>query len=371
MMVRIATFNVENLFSRPKAMNQPKLSEGQPYLDDYAKLNALLNHHVYSAQDKHEILELLKKYGLDKPRPKNDFLELIEVRGHLLRHSNGQTDVKAEGCDSWTGWVQLKKEAIHELGIENTARVIAEVDPDILVMVEVENRPTLIHFHEQVLKPMLTERGRPGYEHIMLIDGNDERGIDLGIMSRWPIVEMRSHVDDQTDDGQPVFGRDCPEYRVQLDSGKELVLLPNHFASQGSDFTGKRRHLQAQAVKQIYERLRATHENIVILGDLNMSQDRPDLAPLLQETDLVDAMSAELGIYDGLPGTYDHATAKDKLDYLLLSPSLAQKVQKVDVNRHGFYAPRKWEHFDTITKDNKDNAQASDHHCLYAELEIA
>jgi endonuclease/exonuclease/phosphatase family metal-dependent hydrolase len=70
------------------------------------------------------------------------------------------------------------------------------------------------------------------------------------------------------------------------------------------------------------------------------------------------------------PGTYQRATAKEKIDYLLLSPALRKTVQTVDVCRKGFYAPRKWESFVNINAANKDRFQASDHHCLWAEIEI-
>jgi len=84
MKLRIGTFNVENLFSRPKAMNFPKWSEGQPILDDYHALNTLFNKDSYSESDKSEILTLLSKYDLTSSRPKDEFLELREIRGDLL-----------------------------------------------------------------------------------------------------------------------------------------------------------------------------------------------------------------------------------------------------------------------------------------------
>jgi len=34
------------------------------------------------------------------------------------------------------------------------------------------------------------------------------------------------------------------------------------------------------------------------------------------------------------------------------------------------YAPRKWESFENINKENKDRFQASDHHCLWVEIPL-
>jgi len=45
----------------------------------------------------------------------------------------------------------------------------------------IENRPTLKRFVEQVLDAQFEFT----YPHRMVIDGNDDRGIDLGILSKF------------------------------------------------------------------------------------------------------------------------------------------------------------------------------------------
>ena len=370
MSIRVATFNVENLFNRPIAMNMQDWAESQPILDDNARITSLLNQETYSPDDKAEILRLLEKNGLDKTRPSNKYLELRQIRGQLLKHPKGKpAEVVAKGRASWVGWVELKKESIADDAIRNTARVIADVNPDILMMVEVENRPALLRFHESILKPLMEKLNQEPYDHIMVIQGNDRREINVGILSRRPILRMVSHVDDKTDAGTPVFSRDCPEYYFGLDDGTELVILPNHLTSKGSDTTGKRRRVQSAAAKKIYKKLCKTHTRIILGGDWNDFPASGALDPVLKETDLKDAMS--LAAYKGkYPGTYRGATEKEKLDYLLLSPDLAKRVSAVDVNRKGYYAPTKWESYGNITKDTKDRYQASDHHCLFADIDL-
>lgn len=368
MKLRIATFNVENLFRRPKVMNFPSWSEGQPYLNDYAKLTNLLNHETYSAQNKRDILKLLTKHKLTGARASHPYFELRALRGRLLERPKGKPPVVvANGRSDWLGWLDLKSEAIADPAIVNTARVIAEVNPDILVLVEVENRPTLERFHDQVLAPQLAAVHAQPYAYNMVIDGNDARGIDVGILSRYPIMRMRSHITDRAD-GRTVFSRDCPEYFLDLGQNRELVILPNHFASKGSDRTGDRRSVQAKQVRKIYEALRASQKQVIVAGDLNDHPQGGSLDALLKQTDLRDAMS--LSQYSGLPGTFQRATAAEKIDYLLLSPALAGRVTRVDVERRGYYAPTKWPSFENITRETKDRNQASDHHCLWAELDL-
>ena len=197
-----------------------------------------------------------------------------------------------------------------------------------------------------------------------MIDGNDQRGIDVGILSRFPITHMVSHLTDM-DGTSKIFSRDCPEYVVELPSGAPLLVLPNHFASKGSDFTGKHRKQQSKRVRQIYDQRRSQFEHILVAGDLNDHPKGGSLNRLL-DSDLTDAMAMD--VYNGLPGTYDHANASQKFDYLLMSPALAEHVTAVDVNRRGFYAPTKWKSLPSITKETKDRFQASDHHCLWADL---
>lgn len=107
----------------------------------------------------------------------------------------------------------------------------------------------------------------------------------------------------------------------------------------------------------------------VVAGDFNDHPEGGSLDALLKKTNLTDAMSLQQ--YQGkFPGTYQRATAREKSDYLLLSPALRKKAKAVDVFRKGFYAPTKWESFEDINRENKARFQASDHHCLWANVEV-
>jgi endonuclease/exonuclease/phosphatase family metal-dependent hydrolase len=363
--VIIATFNVENLFERPRAMNLPTWREGQPAIDAAGELNALFNKARYSATDKRRMLHLLRKFDLLAGRSSNPFVTLRKIRGDLIERKRGQpARIVADGRGSWAGWAELKKEPLADAAITNTARVIAAVNPDILVLVEVESRPSVQHFHDEILRPLVA---RP-YPYNMVIDGNDERGIDVGILSRFPIRQMRSHISDRTGDAR-TFSRDCPEYYIELPSGRELLVLPNHFASKGSDATGRRRRMQSAAAARIYASLLKRFPLAVVAGDFNDHPAGGSLDALLKKTNLTDAMS--LKQYQGkFPGTYQRATAREKIDYLLLSPALRKRAEAVDVFRKGFYAPTKWESFEDINRENKARFQASDHHCLWANVQV-
>ena len=91
---------------------------------------------------------------------------------------------------------------------------IAAARPDVLALVEVESRPTLLEFHEYIYLPVLDPAALTPFGSLMLIDGNDDRGIDVGLALRpaTAFASMLSHVDDRMANGELVFSRDCPEY---------------------------------------------------------------------------------------------------------------------------------------------------------------
>jgi endonuclease/exonuclease/phosphatase family metal-dependent hydrolase len=213
------------------------------------------------------------------------------------------------------------------------------------------------------------------FDHVMLIDGNDDRGIDVGLMTRsgYEIERVRSHVDDSDAHGL-IFSRDCPEYTITTPAGKRLLLLVNHLKSKGFGSTASnnaRRLRQATRVAEIYTRLRQNGEkNIVVLGDFNDSPTSAQLQPLLAGTDLRDISQHPSFSNDGRPGTFGNGTKNNKFDYLLLSPALFKKVQGGGVLRKGVWGGTNgtlWPHY---TEMKKQVDQASDHAAIYADLSL-
>lgn len=365
--MRLATFNAENLFSRARPMNLNEWTDGQDVLEDVQRLNDLLAEETYSQETKDRLKTILDKYDF-KNRNKTDRpFEIVETRGKLftVRKGTNELEVTAKGRGDWIGWVELARDKIETAAIDNTARVVTAVNADVLCLVEVENRITLDRFNSQVVSQFGT-----AHAHNLLIDGNDPRGIDLGILSRLPLVSVRSHIDDTytTKNGkqEKVFSRDCPEYEIRLADGKYLWLLANHFKSKGygkADTSNAKRHEQATKAAEIYRLARKRSELVAVCGDFNDVPESDPLKPLLIATDLKDAMSHES--YDGPPGTYK--TSKEKIDYLLLSPALWTKVKAVGVERGGIYAPRAGHPFPTVTSEKN---QASDHAAVWVDLEL-
>ena len=184
--------------------------------------------------------------------------------------------IEATGRASWIGWVELAVKNVDELSTRLTGRVINEVNADIIGVIECEDRPALVHFNRELVGL---------YRHVMLVDGNDDRGIDVGIMTKtgFEIGDIRSHVDDEDDEGE-VFSRDCADYEIQLPGAAPLHVLVNHFKSQ-SGGGGEKRKRQAKQLRRIVDDLVAAGHRAVVVGDFNEGQadeqtPSPNFAPL-------------------------------------------------------------------------------------------
>ncbi len=271
---------------------------------------------VYTADDKAEIAQILRKLGLNKKDDGGTYAQLRQNRGRLLTRrkvGNGtRIEIVADGRADWIGWVELKNERTNEKATQHTAQVINDVNADVPGVIEADKQPSLSKFQSILLRAI---EGTP-YPHVMLIDGNDDRGIDVGLLTKddYEIVRIRSHIDDRDADGI-VFSRDCPEYTITTPTGQRLVVLVNHFKSKGyGSKTAEKRKRQATRVTKIYADLIAEGEaNIVVLGDLNDTPDSDALAPLLAETDLKDITTNDNFTSDGRAGTYKNGTKGQKI----------------------------------------------------------
>lgn len=372
--MRLATFNVENMFDRPKAMNLDTWAEGKPILDDFHRLTELIQEPTYTVVIKSELLDIMKRNkGLLSPNKESKYIQLRDVRGKLFsKPKNKPYEITANGRGDWIGWFELKTEHIKEIATENTARVIGLLETDVLCVIETENRIVLNRFNKDVLPRV----GVEPFGHVMVIDGNDDRGIDVGIMTKqeYRIVRMLSHVDD-VDGGGLIFSRDCAEYEIKTPQGNTLLLLVNHFKSKGYGGTTEssaKRLRQAQRVRAIYDQYIATgYEYVAVVGDLNEVPDGPPMNPLIRNgSTLTDIMSHSKFQGDGRPGTHGNGTKSGKLDYILMSPKLSDKVTKGGIERHGVWGGKNGTLFPHLPTMNKPEEAASDHAALWVDLNI-
>ena len=370
--MRLASYNVENLFDRARAMNLKSLSQGKPVLERFAELNALLAQPSYSAADKKRMAKLVIELDLEKSDI-GDFVILRRNRGGLIkRPKSGGVQIVASGRADWVGSLELRDEPVDEQAMRNTARVMRDIEADVLGVVEVESRPVLRDFNADVVAAL----GGEAFRHAMVIDGNDTRGIDVGLLTRqgFPIGVLRSHVDEMLDERNPIFSRDCAEFEVSSPSGGRLLVMLNHFKSKGfgsQQSSNAKRRAQAKRVAEIYdERIAKGIKNIAIMGDFNDTPDSEPLSPLVEGTDLKDIFLHPTFDDGGFPGTYGSCAADNKIDFILLSPALFERVKGGGVFRKGMWPgarAKRWEAYPEVAR--KEDA-ASDHAAIWVDIDL-
>ncbi len=308
-----------------------KWKEGAPILKAFAEFNSLIETLYYTAADKARMKDLLLElevYRLDNgvvrrnriPDPKWAWLRAN--RGKFdVEHQDTGIEIVANSRFDWTGWLELAKEPVDQVDTRMTGQVIHDVNADVQGVVEVEDRPSLDRFNQDLLSGQ--------FDHVMLIDGNDPRGIDVGIMTtkKVEIISMHSNVD-EPDPGAPgehLFSRDCAEYLCRLPTKKTVRVLLNHFKRQ-SGGGGEKRARQAKGVRRIIDQLVASGEiNLIVMGDLNEGPDgqgnpAKHFAPLYTPTSpLVDVFSLPAFDPGPRPGTFQSCSTTNRLDYIFVT----------------------------------------------------
>ncbi len=285
------------------------------------------------------------------------------------------------------------------------AQAIRAGRPDVVLLQEVAGSPALELFHDHYL----TRLGGPELPYRAILEGNDRRGICVGVMSRLPIDAITSHrhmtmgeitaagfrfedhgirhtsvVHDRlySDPASRVFCRDCLEVRLEIE-GKPLLILAVHFKAglPTRAHTLMTRLAESAGVAEVI-RSRAQARGIerwIVAGDLNdfhHVEGTPDpdhaLAPLLSSGLVVDSMERlqppeeRWTHFDPEPQTYRH------LDHLLLSPALA--AANPDARPEVIRAGQPWRaervHEQRFPRVGWDRPRASDHCPVVIELEI-
>jgi endonuclease/exonuclease/phosphatase family metal-dependent hydrolase len=145
---------------------------------------------------------------------------------------------------------------------------------DIVVLAEIENKAILDDLNK-------VELGG-AYAQTILMDANDQRGIDIGVLTKIAPDSVVTHKDDVfvlegTNGPQYHFSRDCLELHFTFNK-RELILLGVHYKSKGPPDDKDKRTAEAQHTRQIADDLHAKKPDagILVLGDFN---DTPGSAP--------------------------------------------------------------------------------------------
>lgn len=218
------------------------------------------------------------------------------------------------------------------------ADVIESSQADVIALQEVENIEILTEFRN-------SNGLADDYPHVVLVEGNDGRGIDVALLSKHPIKNVVSHKDEVFPvKGQEPRGflRDLLQADIEIPEYGPVRFFANHFASKrGGERSDSMREAEATAAREIIKRETANFpgQKYVMLGDFNDTPDSKSVEILTSKDKdgwgLVDAFREE-------PETVSYPTREKtakkwgykRIDQILLSPELAKDQIEEQAHKH-------------------------------------
>lgn len=380
MKLRIATYNVENLFRRAKILNLHDTDKTDTLLDLVRQLQKLLDQKTYDDALKNEVFSVSK-----------DLVVYVNIRkdaGSLgdWKKENGVTGFRinksCKGRGDWIGEIEFKDKEFSDVQRKNTGRVIKALKADILCAIEVEGMDVLKAFNSQIL-------GKDKFSQYVMIDSpNDPRGIDVACLTKHKILSVRTHVFDAGKVFNPVFSRDCLEVAIDVGLSRPVFVLCNHFKSQNGKTpeekqksADKRKDQAGQVAAILKQTYDLTKDYVVVLGDLNEDSTNAynSLQPLFKVPNLhpvVDPALDSTERYTYYFGSGKKGERLNQLDYIFVSDPLHKATTATGFERRGIAgidkitakegAPAETP-FDSVTTWDTG---ASDHAGVWVEVDL-
>lgn len=358
--MKIATFNIQNLFHRDRDFLT--LSRGKCITDWVEEFDAILRKNDSSKRER--LQELAFLLGFDKTY-QNPYAVLRRKAGALyLKGMNYPHELKAGELTNWNGWVKLQTLPIGKEAIHHKARVIADINPDVLILQEVEDRPSVDEFNQT----LLPQYDCTPFDEILVIPGSEGKGRELALLLKngYSVKGLQLH---SLTSKFPT--QDTLEFKIQTPSGESFSLLSAYFFHSNSlkEESYRVRCRQALQIADRYETLQAAGGlDVLVVGTFHAPSYCSSLQPLLRQTNLLNLckhdsfyVEADTGIdrsYYRLGGYQKGVNLKQK-NYMLLSPSLLQKVRRSGLNRKGVWPKFRpqWSHYASLT--TKEQAASS------------
>lgn len=225
--------------------------------------------------------------------------------------------------------------------------------PDILFVEEVENLNVLKMLNEKHLKGQ--------YQTVTLLESNDERGIDVGVLSKLPLEGQPALHRMPFSDQNPTRG--ILEVTLKRPDGKLVKAFALHFPSQANPVAQRR-----EAALYLLDLMNRAEADLVIAGgDFNITTkeetEQKIFGGILQNLDITHLK----GCKDCL-GTYNYKNRWDFLDAILVREKnvmLADTVkipQAADGQLNANKTPKRF--------DKATGSGISDHLPIYVELNV-
>lgn len=232
---------------------------------------------------------------------------------------------------------KAEEKAKPEKELKALSDAIHDIKADVIALEEVESKATLKSFADKYLKDL-------NYQ-VVLREANDPRGIDVAVLSKLPILSIKSHKNVKINvSGQEpsTFSRDLLQVRLKAPNNYQFTLFVTHLKSQhGGDEADDKRKGEVMKVREIIRDYTKKNpkDNYLLVGDFNDVYNSEPLEPILNskksDLNLTDLIFKDLGtgkeVYSYHPEKF-----RSRIDYMLISPTMMNEYIPKSVNIHKF-----------------------------------
>jgi endonuclease/exonuclease/phosphatase family metal-dependent hydrolase len=211
--------------------------------------------------------------------------------------------------------------------LERLAASIRALNADVISVEEVENRDYLERFVNVFLPEM-------GYKDVVLFEGNDTRGIDVGLISRVPVGEVRSHrhLHFPGADGSPHrFNRDVLSVMLEPEGAEPFEIWVLHLKSNagGREEAEPIRLAEAKEVRALLDKelVKNPAARLLVMGDFNDTPESQTLKTILGQGSVA-LWSAGSDLKDGSLVSYNEGEFRSVIDFILCSPAMQKQYVK-------------------------------------------
>lgn len=368
--MRIASYNMENLYFRDESL----LGKGQSknfmkWLDEF---EVILQKGLRFEMDYRRLSELSSLIGLSRENPQK-YLLLRNHKGKLQGKILASPRILKSDLGQSYNWVRMTSQKIPGSAVLNKARMISEINPDVLLLQEVEDRSSLLSFRDRHL-------AASNFKDCYFFEGNSTKGLGFGVLLRkgFSLSVCRSYCNEQAKDGKPLFdtGMQLLWFR---DPQNNLfrVMQTNLLPNEGKDKDQQKRKEQADFISQVWEeQLDMFHDLLICCGSLGRPSNCDSISGLISRPGLQNILATNCFKPDKGEvkaeshirlGTCKKDIREQQNDYLLFNPGPTAELLACGLNRRGIWPGEKprWHYYPDLT--NQTN-QASSHPLLWADF---
>ncbi|MEM7487420.1 MAG: hypothetical protein AAF348_19615, partial [Bacteroidota bacterium] len=280
--MKIALYNIQNIFYRHRALIKKYRAENRELWTE--EFEALMTKVIRSDVDFKRMRVLSQLLGFEDSKNGPYFTMKHKMGQLFLKRDVAAKAYKATQLTDWNGWVKLNSYPINDIAVKNKAKVIRGASADVLILLEVEDRASLLELNTYFLSD--------AYIHILYLETNDAFGRGIGVLTKegYQVKSMKSHVNDFDEKGNPIFDMDLQEYKISTPNGTIVTVLSTCFIKDHENPTqsNAKIEIQSKRIAEVYRTLDSPNDLVAVVGTLNVPSYSKLLSPISGETDLKD-----------------------------------------------------------------------------------